>query len=564
MRSFAPRPPPAGTPRPPAPGLLAGFSVGGISYVDGPPPELRGVMDPGAQREIRRRLAFEEAAVTRSVGGNALRINFEPRLVLGGDAAVEELVGPYHAGLGFRPVYMHGVEERIEILDRCDRVLDALLERIRTDAPLELAALDDFIAGVEAFNAQRSPHELVRVLLTGVVAPPKWIVEAPSHPSLGWYRRPYSFATLWERYLELMAGVYTRIVRRYLAERDAPCLAAVEISNEPDYEWIPDEHRIERANNPGAEPARKYVTELHLSQIPEEDGFTGFEPAPWGYREQDAQWLADRAGTTPVGEFRWGPKFDWYVRCYADFQAHLAAAIRREADAAGAPLTIVSGGVTHNNIDYLLRMARANPDAFRLVDRIAVHPYHWPGHDIWDASFVSQRETAGWEDASPREFARSYLKRFDFLKEVTRLVRDPARGGPLFGKRIWLTEFGIPTKKLGAFNTPIRQYVQFIRERREPALADGLQSVVWEDLWDAFLEQVTPEFLRAHDVEAIFLYSLREAGRRKLDRDDDDRANFALTLRDGTPRMHPETFERLRTFLSALTSGVGAVGRSSG
>jgi hypothetical protein len=462
---------------------------------------------------------------------------------------------------------MHDTERRIAILDACDRVVDDLLRRVRPDdgveAALDFAALDDFVAGVEEFNATRSPGSPVWLLLTGVVAPPKWIVEAPSEATLGYYRRAYSFATLWERYLALMAGLYTAIVRRYLTARaetgTAPCLAAIEIANEPDYEWIPDEHRIERANNAAAEPTRKYVTELHLSQIPESDGgFAGFEPTGWGYRDQDAEWLANGAAATPVSEFRWGPKFDWYVRCYADFQAHLAAALRREADAANAPLTIVSGGVTHNNIDYLLRMARANPDAFHLVDRVAVHPYHWPGHDIWDASFVSEQETAGWEAASPREFARSYLKRFDFLKEVSRLVRDPARGGPLFGKRIWLTEFGIPTKKLGAFNDPIREHVQFIRERREPPLPDGLSSVVWEDLWDAFLEQVTPDFLRAHDVEAIFVYSLREAGVGKLDRHDDDRANFALTLRDGTSRMDRQTFGRLSAFLGQLTRPVGA------
>jgi hypothetical protein len=539
--------------------VIAGFSVGGIDIA---PPEAAGVTDPDQRREIRRRVAFQDAAVTHSLGGNFLRVFFEPGPMLGRDPEIRELVGPYYLQ-SIPPVYTYTPEERIGALDRCDRRLDALLAD--EGGALALDRLDAYVQGVEDFNAGRPADEAVRLLLTGVLAPPKWIVEAPSTSTLLHYERAYSFANLWERYLALIERVYTTIVRRYvtarLAERPdaAPCVAALEICNEPDYEWIPDEHRIERSDNASAEPIRKYVTELHLSQIPESDrGTAGYEPAPWGYKDQDAEWPSLGTPPTPVVDFAWGPKFDWYVRCYAQFQARMSAAVRREADAAGAELTVVSGGVTHNNLDYLIRMARADPAAFAAVDCIAVHPYHWPGHDVWDTSFVSERDTADWRTASPREFARSYLKRFDFLKEVARLVRDPARGGPFFGKRLWISEFGIPTKKLGAFNAPLRQWVQFIRERGEPPLPDGLASAVWEDIWDAFLEQVTSEFLRENAVEAIFLYTLREAGVTGWDRHDDDRGNFALTRRDGTPRMDGETLERLDSFLRSLTARVAA------
>ena len=126
-------------------------------------------------------------------------------------------------------------------------------------------------------------------------------------------------------------------------------------------------------------------------------------------------------------------------------------------------------------------------------------------------------------------------------------------GRGLFGKKLWITEFGIPTKKLGAHNIPLKDYTHFIRERREPPLPAGLESRAWEDIWDAFFDQVDAEYLRRHAVEAILFYTLREAGVPGFDKDDDDRSNFALSKRDGTPRMAETTFRKFGDFMSAMT-----------
>ena len=122
-------------------------------------------------------------------------------------------------------------------------------------------------------------------------------------------------------------------------------------------------------------------------------------------------------------------------------------------------------------------------------------------------------------------------------------------------KRLWISEFGLGTKKLGAYNAQHKQFTQFIRCRGERELREGLRSVVWEDLWDAFLEQVTPGFLCDNGVEAMFIYTLREAGVPGFDKHDDDRGNFALVTRGGRSRMEASTAERLGRFLADLARG---------
>jgi len=116
-----------------------------------------------------------------------------------------------------------------------------------------------------------------RLLLTLVALPPRWILEAPANATLNALSRAYSSATLWQRYLLLHVLVLRLMVRRFVTQRDGarepsvPAVVAFEIGNEPDYEWIPYEMRIERSYSPHANPVGKYVTELHLPQIPESD-----------------------------------------------------------------------------------------------------------------------------------------------------------------------------------------------------------------------------------------------------------------------------------------------------
>ncbi len=545
--------------------MFAGFSVGGVDW---PKPELIGVTEALLRRQIQRQVALQEAAITRQRGGNLIRVFFGAASILGEGpgSEIRTILGSHLWQKGEKPVYLHTAAERAARLDQCDNLLDRLLAGLAQDrnfagAPLDFEAIDDYVTGVEQYNASESdPHHHVRLLLTMVEFPPRWLIEAPAASTLQAMGRGYTFASLWHRYLLVHIHLLRVMVRRYVTQQPAttpasnPAVMAFEICNEPDYEWIPDEMRIERAANPDAHPLGKYVTELHLPQIPETDVASAeFETAPWGYQEQDGEWQLLHPPVTPVLDFRWGRKFDWYVKCFAEFQEHMSYALRDEARQGAAPLLIVSGGVTHNNLDYLIRMARAVPNAFAYVDRIGLHPYHWPFHDIWDANFVSAADKSDWTRASPREFARAYFKRFDFLEEVAALTRDPVQGQSLFGKKLWLTEFGIGTKKLGKHNTPVKEFTRFIRERSEPELPDDLPSIVWEDLWDAFFDQVDAGYLRRHGVEAILFYTLREAGMPGFDKHDDDRSNLSITKRDGTPRMAKETFEKFARFMGEVT-----------
>jgi hypothetical protein len=219
--------------------------------------------------------------------------------------------------------------------------------------------------------------------------------------------------------------------------------------------------------------------------------------------------------------------------------------------------------VTHNNLDYLLRMHRANPRAFEEISRIGVHPYHWFRNDVWDDRFVRDVPTAGWTEASPREYAGGYFKRFDFIEEVAscvagRRVRDRrlrAFARALAGKKIWITEFGIGTKVLGDFNSPIADYTRFIRPRTGVGLAAGHAAAVWEDLWESFLDQADAGYLATNQVDGLLLYSLREAGLSGLDMDDDDRSNMALLHRDGTARIDDRTLRRVGDLLSTVAGG---------
>jgi hypothetical protein len=102
-------------------------------------------------------------------------------------------------------------------------------------------------------------------------------------------------------------------------------------------------------------------------------------------------------------EFDWGIKFDWYVARYAEYASHPAYAIWNNTRAKGCEIRVISAGITHNNIDYLVRMYRANPHCFDHCTGIGLHPYHWQSHDIYDTSFQRRHEP---DDGAPGKFPR--------------------------------------------------------------------------------------------------------------------------------------------------------------
>ncbi len=461
--------------------------------VDWPRPEL----PPGTvfreNLETLGGVAREEARMVHEHGGNLLRVFYSMAGVLHGDAADLELVIG-QAGPGPGPaLYSRSIDERAEGVDRCAVVLDGIVTAVEggssPDFTLDLSVLDAYLGGVEEFNAGAGgPDSGVRVLLTLVAPVPRWIIEAPSAATLASLGRGESFQSLWARLVRAHASLHRTLVRRYVAERAAPALAALEIGNEPDYVWTPEEVKIENSSDPLVYPLSKYVTELHLPQVPDEQASApAFDGRPWGYADQDAEWRTDRTpNPTPALEFDWGEKFDWYVKCFADFQQAVADATREEADAHGVELDIVSASVTHNNVDYLARMQRANPRAFASTNKIGIHPYHWPRNDVWDTEFVGGPGLETWTSASPREFAGSYYKRFDFLEQMAALVgrRGPraSRSGPrmlrdfaraVAGKKLWITEFGFGSKVLGTHNAPVAEYTRFIRPRGQVGAAAG-------------------------------------------------------------------------------------------
>src|SRR6185436_1440030 len=104
---------------------------------------------------------------------------------------------------------------------------------------------------------------------------------------------------------------------------------------------------------------------------------------------------------------------------------------------------------------------------------------------------------------------------------------------------------------------PIADYTRFIRPRDGVGLAAGHGAAVWEDLWEAFADQVDGAYLEHHSVDALLLYSLREIGVAGLDMDDDDRSNMAVLHRDGSPRMQQHTLDRVHALLASVTGAAG-------
>mgnify|MGYP002713115643 CR=1 FL=1 len=478
-------------------------------------------------------------------GGDYLRTAYMQTTMLGHDL---------HAALfeHGEPVHALSLEEQAHRLRLIDAALDEALEKLVGDR-LDWSRPDALLRGIERFNLEhpQSPRA-ISVLLCLVEFPPRFIVELPAVGDF-----PFAFDSLWDKYVQVHMLSMRAVVRRYCAH-DTACVSAIEIINEPDYHWIPDEARIERALRPDVQEDRKYLTELHLAQIPHSAG------APEDTHRARAGDLARTpAGSrsrrrrpgeqTGVLEFDWGEKFDKYVACLADLHEHISRVARDEASQIESDLTLVSGAVTHNNLDYLIRMHRANPETFCHVDAIGLHPYHWPGHDMHDQRFVTWRRPRGWRNATPRSFAQDYFKRFDFLREVARLVKssDPVASRGLTGKSIWITEFGIPTKMWAGVNAGLAKNRKLFIYPRGKDIPREIHAIRWEDKWDLFLKQVTPAFLRKNKVEAFLTYTMRPGGIGESS--DDEHSNFTLFEADcRTPRLEESTFRRFANRMGEL------------
>jgi hypothetical protein len=539
----------------------AGFCLQGYMR----PVSPSGGYGPGEDPASRRRQAAGDARLARSMGANLLRVFWTVESVMAG--APEELTIPLNstlrADLTHRAVFLSSTEQRVERVNRSGAILAQLTAAVARepdpDTPfhLDFGLLDAVFDGVgDANQDDDGAAAPLRVLLTLVSCPPRWIIEAPGYAMLEYLGVGFSFGSLWDTYVRFHAELYRRLVGRYASDR-SDLLCAVEITNEPDYNWTPEEVKIEGSAEALVNPMGKYVTELRLDQVPRTDRTPPpFEPAAWGYQTQDAAWSDDRPGV-PVLDFDWGPKFDWYAMCAGQLQSHCARAIKEEAARCGAEVLTVSGSVTHNNIDYLVRMRRGDAHAFDHIDRIGLHPYHWADNDVWNDEFVSADDYRGWGAADPRTYAASYFKRFDFLKALRGRCGDAAHDAEieavLGDRRLWLTEFGIASKAMGRFNAISPDLNRLIRPRATVGSSDGQPDVVWEDLWTAFLDQVDTGWLRAQNVECLMLYGLRELPDPWFDLHDDDRSNFALFYGDQSPRLAPESLAGIAALLGSLS-----------
>jgi hypothetical protein len=528
---------------------------------------MRPVNPPGGYAEgqdpaSRRRQIAGDARLARSMGANLLRVFWTVESVVSGppDEYTVALNSTLRGDLMHRGVFLTDEAHRVAQLERSGEALRLLRGALEDEGDpdtrlrLDFSLLDAVFDGV--LDAQRESEDPLRVLLTMVSSPPRWILEAPSYERLAFLGTANSFGSTWDAFVHFHADLYRRLVARY-ATRQPQLLCALEITNEPDYNWTPEEVKIEGATEAIVNPLGKYVTELRLEQVPKTDRTPPpFEPTAWGYQPQDGAWADDRPGV-PVLDFDWGPKFDWYAMCAGQLQSHCARAIKEEAARLGVELLTVSGSVTHNNVDYLVRMRRGDHSAFEHIDRIGLHPYHWANNDVWDDEFVTAGDYQGWGSADPRAYAADYFKRFDFLKALRgrsgSAAHDAEVAAVLGDRRIWLTEFGIASKAMGRFNAVIPELNRLIRPRGAVGSSAGQADVVWEDLWTAYLDQVDAGWLRAHDVECLVLYGLHELREPWFDLHDDDRSNFALFAADERPRLAPGVLSRIGGLLSSLS-----------
>lgn len=455
-----------------------------------------------------------------------------------------------------QPAYQMAESVAVPALGEITEFLKRVVSRIEKNQsawgePLNWGPFDAFLDGVHSYNVENAEPAGVAqsdVVVTVVLTepPPSLILEASSRQSR---------AEAWELYCRLHKLFARKVVQRYgrgYARRGVsalwPVAAAVEMFNEPDYAWLPDELKIEQALNPHAYPCHKYVTQLYLSQIPVNDlPAKGCTRRGSVYVEQN---LSLPHAETALDNFKWGAKFDYYVERFATLHESVSLSVKEEIASGGADMLVVSSAVTHVNIDWFRHMFRANPNTFRYVDRIAVHPYHWPGHDIHDAEFVDGQSRDDWLTENPRKYARDYFKRFDFIHELAALVKEPdnQKSFGMSGKLLWVTEFGIPTKKVNKVNLASfpKKWNIFIYDRATP-IPETVKAIIWEDKWNAFFRQAR-KFLSRNQVEAFLIYTLREATTGEAN--DSEHSNFSIYSAEWRSRLNQETLERLAHFLA--------------
>jgi hypothetical protein len=459
-----------------------------------------------------------------------------------------------------KPVYQVSDSVISGAVDKVQASLDASLAALEKgqDAagrPLRWDLWDAFFSGIERYNFElgtrpANKFQPVYVDLFIYALPPAFIIEAPSEGILRHFNAHTSRERLWDSYRRMHFMFIRKLVQRYgrgYSHLDVrariPIVVAIEMFNEADYGWLPDEAKIEKALNPDAYPCDKYITQLHLSQIPENDLLgKGCARLPGYYREQD---LGLPSAQTALAKFRWGRKFDRYVSLFADLHEHASFAAMDEIHRGGADIVVVSSAVTHVNLDWFMQMFRANRKTFSYVNAVGIHPYHWPQHDIHDMHFVGPPLGRDWMQVNPREFATHYFKRFDFIRELGALIgqANAEKSFGLAGKAIWITEFGIPTKKLGKANSGLRDNQKLFIYERGIQIPRGIRAIAWEDKWEAFLNQVSADFLRQNHVETFLIYTLRESAENETN--DDNHSNFALYRADWSPRLAPEVLKRL-------------------
>lgn len=469
-----------------------------------------------------------------------------------------------------KPVYLIDEETLCERLNSLQGFLDESIfafenGQYRDGQPLKWDMVDAFFAGIQRYNSSlnAATDKRYRPIVVDVLVvdlPPALILEAPPLRIMQYWGAQTSEQRLWETYQRLHIRFIEQIIARYGLgysfhgiPAHVPIARAIEMLNEPDYLWLPDEAQFEKAIAPDAYPCDKYLSQLHLTQIPENDlPSKGCERQFGYYREQE---LGVSAPPTAVRDFRWGKKFDKYVAAFAELHAHASTAALEAITQGGAHMLVVSSAVTHVNIDWFMRMFRANPQTFHAVDAIAIHPYHWPEHDIYNLDFVSPVLQGNGLGVSPREYASHYCKRFDYLQRLADLVKQSGRIASYgMGKKpIWITEFGLQTKKLGKFNDALRNHARmFVYERAAP-IPEGVKAMAWEDRWEAFLSQVSADYLRKNRVESFLIYTLRESTQGQTN--DDDHSNYALYRADWSCRLAPQTLQRIAELFLQFRDG---------